>query len=195
MNKGLKTKDILLIALLTAVYVPIYFIAMAIVTPIGALGHAISPGVTGLLGGIIIYFISRKVCKMWQFTIMTLFVMAVFALMGGGYLPWLISSVTTAIVADLISSRSKNTSVLALAISSGIMHIGQAWGAILPSVLFLEKYRQTWIDRGQSAEDMDKMIQYTSGNWAIISTIIVFVLAFIGIYIGYFILRKHFKED
>ena len=48
---------------------------------------------------------SIKVVKMWQFTIFTLLVMGAFALMGGGYLPWLITSVSMAIVADIIASR------------------------------------------------------------------------------------------
>lgn len=42
---------------------------------------------------------------------------------------------------------------------------------------------------------MDEMIKYTAGSWAVINSIVVFVLAAIGIYIGYLILRKHFKEN
>lgn len=194
MKNSLKIKDILLVALLTAIYMILYFIVMAIITPLGAFGHAISPGLCGALSGIVLYFMSRKVGKMWQFTLMTLLVMGIFALMGGGYLPWLISSVSTAILADLIASKSKQESVLKIALASGIMHMGQAWGAIIPSMFFVEKYKEEWVKRGQPAEAMDEMIRYTAGQWGIISSIIVFVLAFIGVYIGYLILRKHFQE-
>lgn len=199
MNKNkkssLKIKDILLISLLTAIYIVIYFITMIISTPLGALGHAISPGVNAIFAGTIIYFMSRKIGKMWQYTLMTFLIMGVFTIMGAGYLPWLVSSVTMAIIADLIASRSNKTSVFKVALASGIIHVGQAWGAIIPSLFFVNSYRADWIERGQTPEAMDELIKYTSGYWALISTILVFVLSFIGIYIGYMILKKHFKED
>ena len=84
MNNNLKIKDILLIALLTAVYILVYFVTMGITTLLGAFGHAISPGICGVMSGIIICFMTAKVGKMWQLTIMTLLVMGVFSLMGAG---------------------------------------------------------------------------------------------------------------
>ena len=74
MNRRLKIKDILLLALLTAIYMIIYMVCMAIISPLGAYGHAISPGICGIFSGTVIYFMSRKVGKMWQFTIFTLLV-------------------------------------------------------------------------------------------------------------------------
>lgn len=195
MNNKLKTRDILLIALLTAVYMIVYMAVMTIITFLGPFGHAISPGVCSVFAGTLIYFMSYKVGKMWQFTIFTILVMGVFSLMGGAYLPWFITSIGSAIIADSICSRNNKPSPHRIAISSGILHVGQAWGAILPSVLFLDKYRETWIAKGQKPEDMDAMIQYTSGMWAIYSTIIVFVLSIIGVYIGHFILKKHFQDN
>lgn len=195
MNNKLKTRDILLIALLTAVYMIVYMAVMTIITFLGPFGHAISPGVCSVFAGTLIYFMSYKVGKMWQFTIFTILVMGVFSLMGGAYLPWFITSIGSAIIADFICSRNNKPSPHRIAISSGILHVGQAWGAILPSVLFLDKYRETWIAKGQKPEDMDAMIQYTSGMWAIYSTIIVFVLSIIGVYIGHFILKKHFQDN
>ena len=194
MSKKLKIKDILLLALLTAIYMIIYMVCMAIITPLGAYGHSISPGICGIFSGTVIYFMSGEVGKMWQFTIFTLFVMGVFALMGGGYLPWLITSVSTAIIADIIASRVDKPSVGRLAIASGLIHMGQAWGAIIPSMFFLESYRSTWISRGQKAAEMDAMIKYTAGTWGIVNSLIIFALAVLGVHIGYFILKKHFKE-
>lgn len=194
MNNKLKTKDILLIALLTAIYMLIYFGVMMIIMPLGAPGHAISPGIQSIFSGTVIYFMARKIGKMWQFSILTLLVMGIFAIMGGGYLPWLISSMATAIMADLIASKGKETPVTKIAIASGLIHVGQAWGAIIPAVFFLESYKETWIQRGQSLEAMNEYIRYTSGIWAIISTVVVFVLAVIGVYIGSGILKKHFRE-
>lgn len=194
MKNNPKIKDIMLIALLTAVYSLLYTLSMVVITPLGSFGHAISPGISALFTGTVIYFMARKVGKMWQYSIMTIIVMGLAAIMGGGYIPWVITSMLGAVIADFMVSKSKKTPVLTIAIASGIMHVGQAWGSILPSWLFLNAYREEWIQRGQTAAAMEEQIKYTAGVWGLYSTIIVFVLAFIGVYIGYYILRKHFKE-
>lgn len=191
MNRRITLKDMLFIALLTALYMVLYFVVMAIVMVIGPFGHAISPGICAFISGCVLYFMAEKVGKFGQFTWMTLLVMGAFALMGGAYLPWFITSVTAALIGDAIASRRKNPGTLRLALASGIMHVGQAWGAILPSVLFLEQYKETWVQRGQPPESMDQMIHYTSGIWALISTALVFVLAVAGIFLANQILRKH----
>lgn len=194
MSNRLKMKDFILIALLTAIYMVFYMVSMVAISAFGAFGHAISPGVSAILTGSIIYFMSRKIGKMWQFTILTAIAMAVFALIGGGYLPWVISSMVTAIIADLIASRGNNTHVLKLALCFGLMQMGQAWGSIIPSWFFLEKYRSDWIARGQTPEYMDEMIRWTAGLMGVMASVVTFVLAVIGVFIGYLILRKHFKE-
>lgn len=194
MSKKLSLKDIILIALLTAVYMILYFIAMGIISVLGPFGHAISPGIAGILSGAVLYFMNRKIGKMWEYSLFTLIVMAIFALMGGAYLPWLITSMITAMIADFISSKSNDTPVWKLAVSSGLMHMGQAWGAIIPSLFFVESYRNHWIARGQSPADMDANIYYTGGMFGILASVLTFALSFIGMYIGYLLLRKHFKE-
>ena len=195
MTKKLKIKDIMLIALLTALYMIIYMLSMLIITPLGAFGHAIAPGICAIFSGTVIYFMSRKLGKMWQFTIMTVLIMGCFTLMGGGYIPWYITSIGMAIVADFVASRKgKDSRVIKIALASGLLHIGQAWGAIIPASLFLDRFRSYWIMKGQSAAEMDMQIKYATGLWGFVSTIIVFVFAMIGVYLGYFILRKHFKE-
>ena len=68
----MKMKDFVLLALLTALYSIVYFVAMMLISLMGPFGHAISPGVCGLLSGAILVFISRKIGKMWQFTLMEL---------------------------------------------------------------------------------------------------------------------------
>lgn len=194
MASKLKMKDFVQIALLTAVYLLLYAAAMLIITPLGQIGHAISPAVCGLLSGAAIVFMNRKVGKMWEYTVFTLLVMGAFALMGGGYLPWLITSVTMAAIADLIASRSNQTSVPRLAVASGLMHVGQAWGAIIPSTFFLEAYRSHWIERGMTPEAMDEQISFTQGLMGLGSTIFTFVLAFVGVVLGYLILKRHLEK-
>ena len=120
--------------------------------------------------------------------------MVIFSIMGAGYLPWVITSMLGALVADLIASRENSPALWKVVIASGIFHVGQAFGSIIPSMFFMESYRDEWISRGQTPEAMDEMIKYTSGAMGIVSTVIVFVLAAVGVLIGYLILRKHFEK-
>lgn len=191
----LKMKDFVLLALLTALYIIVYFVSMMLISLMGPFGHAISPGICGLLSGAILIFISRKIGKMWQFTLMELIIMGVFALMGAGYLPWFITSMVGAILADVIASTSNKPSVLKVAIASGLIHVGNALGGIIPACFFAEQYMNEWIARGQKPDQMLEMVKATQGTMGILATIIAFILSVIGVYIGYSILRGHLKED
>lgn len=191
----LKMKDFVLLALLTALYIIVYFVSMMLISLMGPFGHAISPGICGLLSGAILIFISRKIGKMWQFTLMELIIMGVFALMGAGYLPWFITSMVGAVLADVIASMSNKPSVLKVAIASGLIHVGNALGGIIPACFFAEQYMNEWIARGQKPEQMLEMVKATQGTMGILATIIAFTLSVIGVYIGYSILKGHLKED
>ncbi len=191
----LKMKDFVLLALLTALYIIVYFVSMMLISLMGPFGHAISPGVCGLLSGAILIFISRKIGKMWQFTLMELIIMGVFALMGAGYLPWFITSMVGAVLADVIASTSNKPSVLKVAIASGLIHVGNALGGIIPACFFAEQYMNEWIARGQKPDQMLEMVKATQGTMGILATIIAFILSVIGVYIGYSVLKGHLKED
>lgn len=191
----LKMKDFVLLALLTALYIIVYFVSMMLISLMGPFGHAISPGICGLLSGAILIFISRKIGKMWQFTLMELIIMGVFALMGAGYLPWFIASMVGAVLADVIASTSNKPSVLKVAIASGLIHVGNALGGIIPACFFAEQYMNEWIARGQKPDQMLEMVKATQGTMGILATIIAFILSVIGVYIGYSVLKGHLKED
>ncbi len=192
--RKIKTKDVVMAALLTALYLVFYALSGASVMLLGQIGHAISPGITGLLTGAIFVFISRKIGKFGQFIFMQAICMLIFSIMGAGYLPWLISSMVAALLADLIASRSEKPAIWKLAIASGIFHVGQAWGSIIPSWFFLDSYKAEWISRGQTPEAMEEILQYTTGFMGVVSTVIVFVLSFAGVFLGWLILRNHLKE-
>ncbi len=194
MKNRLKIKDVVMVALLTALYLVFYMVSGVLITMLGAFGHAVSPGVCAFIAGSIILFMTRKVGKFGQFTIMTAICLLLFTIMGAGYLPWLITSMVAAVIADFIASREVRPAVWKVAIASGIMHVGQAWGSIIPSWFFVESYREEWISRGQTPEAMDEMVRYTQGIMGVLATAVVFVLAAAGVYLGYLILKKHLKE-
>ena len=193
--RKLKIKDVVMVALLSALYLVFYFISSMGVMVLGQFGHAISPGICGLLTGAVMIFLTRKVGKFWQFIIMQSICLLLFSIMGAGYLPWLISSELGALIADLIASREEKPAVWKVALASGAFHVGQAWGSIVPSWFFLESYKAEWIGRGQTPEAMDQMIRFTTGFMGVVSTLIVFVLSFAGVFLGWLILRKHLKEN
>ncbi len=193
--RKLKIKDVVMVALLTALYLVFYFISSMGVMVLGQFGHAISPGICGFLTGAVMFFVTRKVGKFFQFTIMQAISLLLFSIMGAGYLPWVITSMIGAIIADLIASREEKPAVWKVALASGIFHVGQAWGSIVPSWFFLESYKAEWIGRGQTPEAMEQMIRFTTGFMGVVSTLIVFALSFAGVFLGWLILRKHLKEN
>lgn len=192
--KILKIKDVVMVALLTALYFIIYNVGGMVAMVFGPFGHAISPGVCGLLGGVVMYFVSRKVGKFLQFTLMQAIVMILFSIMGAGYIPWVITSMVTAVIADLIASRESKPAVWKLGVASGVFHVGQALGSIIPSMFFMESYKEDWIARGQTPDQMDAMIAAATGIMGVLAVVVVFVLAFAGIYVGHAILKKHFAK-
>lgn len=192
--KKLKIKDIVMVALLSALYLIFYMLSMALVMVLGAFGRAISPGICAIFTGTIMYFMTRKVGKFGQFMIMQAICMVLFSIMGAGYIPWYITSMLGALGADLVASRSNKPAVWKVAVASGLFHVGQAFGSIIPSMFFLESYKEEWMGRGQTPEAMDEMVKYTTGGMGILATVVVFALSVVGVYIGYLILRKHFER-
>lgn len=193
--RKLKIKDVVMTALLTALYLVFYMASSLGVFLLGQFGHAISPGICALLSGAVFVFMSRKVGRFGQFIIMQAIAMLIFSIMGAGYLPWLITSMTGAVLADIIASREQKPAIWKVAIASGLFHVGQAWGTIIPSWFFLESYKADWISRGQTPEAMEEMVKFTTGFMGFVSTVVVFALAVGGVYLGWLILRKHLKED
>ena len=192
--KTLKIKDVVMVALITALYLILYMVSGMGTVIFGAMGHAISPGLCGVIAGTVFFFVTRKVGKFGQFMFMQAICMVLFSIMGAGYIPWVITSMLGALLADIIASRESNPAVWKVAIASGVFHVGQAFGSIIPSMFFMESYKEEWTSRGQTPEALDEMIKYTSGIMGVVSTVIVFVLSVVGVLIGYLILRKHFEK-
>lgn len=192
--KMLKIKDVVMVALLTAVYFIIYNVGGMLAMVFGPFGHTISSGFCGLLAGVVLYFVSRKVGKFLQFTLMQAIVMVLFSIMGAGYIPWIVSSMVGAVIADIIASRESKPGIVKLGIASGVFHVGQALGSIIPAMFFMESYKEDWIARGQTPEQMEAWIDASTGAIGVIAIVVVFALAFVGILLGHVILKKHFAK-
>ncbi len=195
MLKKITIKDVVLIALLTTLYFVFYGIAMMAGSIFGLYGHSIGPGIAAFLAGSIFYFMNYKIGKFGQFLILQAIVSILFLTTGMGHAFFIIIALLFALFADLISSRKENPSVLRLALSSGLLHIGQSLGVILPIMFATDSYKEHLIAKGKSAAEITESLRVTTGWIGISSTVIVFVLAFAGIYLGYFILRKHLHRE
>lgn len=123
----------------------------------------------------------------------TIVLLLFFTLMGGAYLPWFISSISTAILADIILSVFGYDRAIPQVVSWALMQLGSAAGQWIPIWFFTDRFRQDWIDRGQSAATMDAMIHYAVGIWGIISVLVVASLSMIGVLIGRKVLKKYKK--
>lgn len=187
----MKTKEYIFIGLATVILFGIYFFSLMLSSIGGAFGHSISPGIFGLFAGVVFVYISYNYPKKGIFTITTLVLLLFFALMGGAYLPWFISSISTAIVADLSLYLFGYDKLFPQLISWSLMQLGSAAGQWIPIWFFADKFRQDWIDRGQSATTMDAMIHYSLGIWGGISVLLVAGLSIIGVLIGRRILQKY----
>ncbi|UYO99443.1 MptD family putative ECF transporter S component [Oceanotoga sp. DSM 15011] len=192
-----KTKDYVFLGITGALYTALYFVIIMSFYAIGlgAFFHIISPGIFALIGGTIITFIVSKCSKFGTFTILSIIIMILMSLFGGGYLPWILTSLTTAILADIISFKFGYKKTLTLGISYGILSVGQAMGSIIPVWFFVDSYKETFEKRGMTPEGMNEMINAAKGIMGFYALILVFILAFIGILIGKAILKKHFENQ
>lgn len=191
-----KTKDYVFIGVIGAIYTVLYFgISMAMFfTGLGVWGHVLSPGIFGLIGGIIVVFLVTKVPKKWILTVFTIVTLIVMSLFGGGYLPWIITSLAGALVGDLVASRAKYKNKISLAISYGLIQVGSCLGAIVPAVFFAESYIEDYVKRGQSVETMKEFVRLGTGTNALVVIGLVFLMAMIGVFLGTLILKKHLKD-
>ena len=113
----------------------------------------------------------------------------IFYVNGRAYLPWFISSISMAILADIILSVFGYDRAIPQVASWALMQLGSAAGQWIPIWFFTDRFRQDWIDKGQSAATMDAMIHYAVGIWGIISVLVVASLSMIGVLIGRKVLK------
>lgn len=128
----MKTKDYIFIGLATVISLVIYFFSIMISSIGGAFGHSISPGIFGLLSGIIFVYISYNYSRKGIFTIYTIVLLLFFTLMGGAYLPWFISSISTAILADIILSVFGYDRAIPQVVSWALMQLGSVMDSGFP---------------------------------------------------------------
>ena len=113
--------------------------------------------------------------------------------MGGAYLPWWISSITGAFLADFVLKTFGYNNVISQCAALSLINIGSACGAWIPIIFFADSYRSDWIARGQSAEAMEASIKYGSGLWLILGIVCIITLSCIGVLIARKILKKYQK--
>mgnify|MGYP000056143055 CR=1 FL=1 len=196
MNKnsnGYKIKDFVLLGIVTAIYFVLYMVIGFATAGLNPLLHAFSPAVFSLVGGTVVLFLMYKVPKFGILTLQTLLLFALVTVIGMGYLPWFISSVVCAVLADLIAASSSYKSTWKNGVGYGLMQVGSSAGGIIPAMFFAEGYKAEWTARGMTAEQMDASIAVSTGVIGVVVLVVTFIAGFIGILIAQKILAKHFK--
>lgn len=187
-----QVKDFILTGVLTALFTALY-LAIAMATALaGPVVHVFSPILMALSGGVIYLLLASKVPKKFILTISTLIFMILMQLMGSGYLPWFITSVLSALIADGICIAYGYKNIKAIACGFGFMVVGQMLGNVLPVLLFANQFRETFVSGGADAAFLDRMIEFIQGPVSILLVSISFISGVIGIYVGQRLMHKHF---
>lgn len=192
-----KTKDFVSIGMLVTTYMVVFMLIGAVsgfLLP--GLAHAFSPAVMALFfGGIVVLFLVNKVPKLGVLSIFSFVLMLFISIFGMGYLPWFISVMVGAILADLLAHTSKYKSKTKNAIAYGLMMVGHSAGGIIPVWFFVESYKTEWLERGMTQEQMQESINSALGYVGVSVLVVSFLGGFLGIYIAYAVLAKHFKKQ
>lgn len=190
----MKVKDFVFLGIMTVVGFIIYMVSFMASSIFGTFGHTISPGIMGLVGGVWFIFLCYKLGKFPMMTIYTILMMLIMSTMSGFYLPWFVTALATAIVADLLLRLMGFDNIIAQSIGWGLMQLGQASGMWIPIWFFRDSFIETWTSTGRSGEEIANTLKYATGTWDAIAVVLVFVLSIIGIIVGRAILTKYFKK-
>lgn len=191
---GYKLKDFVLLGIIAAIYFVLLMVFGVATAGLNAVLHAFSPAAFSLIGGTVVLFLAIKVPKLGIFTLLTVLWQALVTVLGMGYLPWFITSVVTALIADVLAATSAYKSTLKHAIGYGLMQAGNSAGGIIPAMFFAEKYKAEWIARGMAEDKMAETIAASTGAIGVAVLAVSFIAGVIGIFIGSKILAKHFKN-
>lgn len=191
-----KTKDFVLIGIIAVIYIAVFFIIGFTTAAINPVLHAFSPAITGVIVGTVYLFLAIKIPKLGVFTICQSILILITAILGMGYLPWLIGMFIGAALGDIVAFTGKYKNKYTIAAASGFMCTGSASGGVIPILFFVDHYRHFCIDKmGMSAEQAEASIAASAGRIGVIILISTFVLGFAGVLIGSKILGKHFKNS
>lgn len=193
MMKAYRVKDFVTIGIFSALIFVVFMGVASLTAVLGPILHVFSVCVSGFFCASIFLIVSRKVPKFGVMTLTSAVLMTLFSLMGGGYLPWVISVLITAFIADLILTVTGHESRLGFVMAIGVMMIGHSLGNIFPVLFFAEKFKADFVSRGIDVAYMEEMVSVLSGPMAAVVLVAAFVCAALGALIGFKWLSKHFK--
>lgn len=191
-----KTKDFVFLGIIAALYTILFFISGVVSGFLPGVAHALTPAFVALtFGGVVVVFLLSKLPKFGVLTLLSFVQMLVFTLLGMGYLPWFLAVMIGSLLADFIAHSSNYKSKFKNALAYGLVLLGHSAGGILPIWFFLESFKQTWLEKGMTIEQIQPSIDAAAGYIGVFVLLTSFFGGFFGIYIGYKILAKHFKKQ
>jgi energy-coupling factor transport system substrate-specific component len=190
-----KIRDYVLIGVFSAINAVLIALGGMITAVMGPIYHIVmSTAIAGLMNGTIILILAKKTNVKWLFTIIYFITMIIFQMIGQGYLPWVATTLISAVFADLVSIKSNYKNNIFLAVSHGLTIIGLACGSIIPVLLFAEKFKNDFVSRGVEASYLDNIISFYKGYMTLGVIVMSFIFGLLGIFIGNRLLKKHFEK-
>lgn len=191
-----KTKDYVLLGIMIAFYMVIYTIVGLILnTLLPFLAYVLSVPVFGLFGGIIMTFLIYKINKFGIFTRFNVVLILLFTLFGMIYFPMVISLLLGGLIADFIAGISNYKSKFKNALAYAFSVFGMIGGMVVPIWVATDFYIEKVTTIGSTLEAAELAIKAYTGHLGIFTLSLTFLGAFTGIYLGYAILNKHFKNQ
>lgn len=198
-GKRLKLKDYILLGLLSVVGIVVYMLSVGIaavaILPFGTVGYLLSNGIFGLLGGCVFLFMCSRVSAPGTMTVFTVILVLALAMIGGGYLPFVISTLLAAVLADLILFRLGYTKAAAQYIAWPLFQLGILFGTMVPVWLFSQRFADDLLARGSAQTLVEDQIRYSQGGWAVACIIFTVALSLLGVWLARRILKKYLQPN
>lgn len=195
--KKLKLTDYIFLGLLSLVGLVVYMLSVGIaavaILPLGAVGYLLSNGIFGLLGGCVFVFMCSKISAPGTLTVFAVILVLVLAMMGGGYLPFVVSTLLAAVLADFILLRMGYTKAAAQYIAWPILQLGLLFGTLVPVWFFSQSFADDLMARGSSKALVADQLYYSQGVWAIASIAFTVLLSALGVWLARKILKKYLQ--
>lgn len=191
-----KTKDFVIIGIITALYMVLFIVFSMVATMImPVIGHLFVIGIMSLLvGGTVLLFLIHKVPKFGVITVYSAIFMLVISMFGMAYIPWILSVMIASILMDIICSTSNYQSKIKNSIGFGILQFSHLLGGFLPVWISAENYKIDMLTQGMSMEFIKSNIHIYTSYLAILLAVFTILCGFFGMLFGYKILSKHFKK-
>lgn len=191
-NKQLKVKDLVNIGVFSALYM---VVSMIVMLPAGVAPviWILWPGIAGVICGIFFTMLMIKVKKGGTALILCLITGLLYFATGECTWVMIASCAVGGVLAEVSRKILGYDTFKGIAVSGGFAAVGLI-GSPLPMWLFQEAYMKSIIEMGMAEDYVARLQAMTSITTLIGMISFAFIGGVIGIFIGYGMMKKHFRK-